>query len=134
MTETITVAWALERSALKLDAVTRELYDATDAQEKAEEVWDEKYDELAEELTQELRDAESTRDPAEHAVTSAARRRYRQEYHDLRRAERRMKRAQTMSSNRRTQTSAYQTMFNNMGAEAEVQDYLSQRDPELLVA
>jgi hypothetical protein len=129
VTETITVAVAIERVAGKLDGASKELYHAYTLVEEAEEVWEEKWDEVAEDLKDDLRNAGSSRDPSEHSILSAARRKYRDEYHAWRRAKRAVERAEKVSSNRRAQLSAYQTLFKNFGAEAGVQDYLSQREP-----
>lgn len=128
MSETITVSDALEDGVGRLDSITKELYRANEDEEKAEEVWEQKLDEVAEDLENEARDEGRKTMPSEARVLSTARRRFRNEYHAWRRAKRRRERAEKMSANRRAQVSALQTMFNNLGAEAQVQDYLSQRD------
>jgi hypothetical protein len=130
VSDTITVSDALERAAGKLDLVTKELYRSTAELEQAEEAWEEKWDEVAEDLEEEWREKGRKSAPSKDAILSRTRKLYRKEYHRMRRAKRELERAQTISQNRRQQTSAYQTMFNNLGAEAQVQDYLSQRVEE----
>jgi hypothetical protein len=125
--EVITVAKALELVAERLDAVSRDLHTAYTALESAEEKWEEHWDNAAEDLQEELREGGSTRSPSEHAILSRARKDHREDYHAWRRAKRSVERAEKVSSNRRAQLSAYQTLFKNFGAEAEVQDYVSQR-------
>lgn len=125
--DTITVSEAIETVAERLDAVSKELHNAYTELEEAEEAWEEHLDNAAEDLATEKLEAGSRREPSEHAILTEARRRHRPEYHRWRRAKREVERAIEVSRNRRAQLSAYQTMFKNFGAEAEVQDYVSQR-------
>lgn len=131
MSETITVSDALERAAGKLDLATKEMYLAQKAHEAFTEAWETVYDTVAESLEAEYKDAGRKAVPSENAITMATRRDNRELWVKMNRAKRAVDRAQTASQNRRQQASSYQTMMNNLGAEAMVQDYLAQRVEEV---
>lgn len=128
MPESITVVEALERTTIRLDKATEELYYAEQQEEASEEAWDTVYDAVAETLEDEYKAAGRKTSPSKDTITSVARREHRVVYQQWRKAKRRSEKAQVASSNRRQQASAYQTLMNNLGTEARVQDYLSQRD------
>jgi hypothetical protein len=130
MSDSITVSEALERATGKLDLTTKELYLAQKAVETAEEAWEVVFDSVAESLEDEYREKGRKAAPSENAITMATRRSNRELYVAMKRAKRRVERAQEASKNRRQQASSYQTMMNNLGAEAMVQDYLAQRVEE----
>lgn len=130
MADAITVSEALERATGKLDLATKEMYRAEKALEAATEAWEVVYDATAEALEAEYKDAGRKSVPSENAITMAARRSNRELWVMMTRAKRQVGAAQVASQNRRQQASSYQTMMNNLGAEAMVQDYLAQRVEE----
>jgi hypothetical protein len=128
MTETITIVEALEREVVKLASAEVAEYQASEALQAAEGPWDEVWDATAAALRDELREAGLKREPSEHAILSAARRADPKAYREFRAAKYMLDRARRVASRRSELISAFQTMAKHLGAEADVQDYLSQRD------
>lgn len=118
----------LEGSVGQLSAASVEVHRARAELDKAEEEWLALYDEVAEALKEEMVEEGRKGDPAEHTITSAARRKDRALYTRLRRAKRALAAAETVSSNRRSEVSAYQSLIRSEHAEAGAQDHLGQAE------
>lgn len=88
MSDPVDVMLAIDRDAERLDELEKLIGESADLLERAEEAWLEIYDRVAEDLKDEMQEQARKGDPAEHWVTSVARRQHRVEYSNLRRAKR----------------------------------------------
>lgn len=88
MSDPVSVMLAIDDDAARLDELEKAIGDAADLMERAEEAWLEIYDRTAEDLKDEMAETGRKGDPAEHWVTSVARRQHRVEYTNWRRARR----------------------------------------------
>lgn len=127
MAETITVLEALEIVSERLQLATEEVFYASQAYDRAEETWLTEFDKVAAVVEQEYADKGRKTSPSEHVLERRTRGQHPTLFYDWRRAKRRAEKSQIASANRRQQVSAFQTMLNNLGAEAKVQPSLVQR-------
>lgn len=88
MSDPVQVILAIGGDAAALDLLEKALGDAQDAMDVAEECWLEVYDQVAEDLKDEMVSEGRRGDPAEHWVTTVARRHNRLAYTNWRRARR----------------------------------------------
>lgn len=128
MSDAITYLESLEDTTGKLSEASRHLHEAADELDKAEKEWDEARDAVFEDLKDEMANADRKGDPAEHVVTSTARRLHRDKYIAWRQAKRQVETYERVSSNRRAELSGWQSLLKSEHAEAGVQDHFNQRE------
>jgi chromosome segregation ATPase len=117
-----TIIDAIHGDAADLDRLSKALHEATEALDAAEEAWDVLFDATAESLKDDLVQAGSTRDPAEHTITSVARRQHRAEYQALRRAKRRLEKLERQLQAKRAALNGRQSELAALRAEAHAAD------------
>jgi hypothetical protein len=118
----------LEGAVSQLSAASAEVHRARNDLDEAEEKWLALYDEVAEGLKSQMADEGRKGDPAEHTITSVTRRKDPALHTRLRRAKRALAAAEILSSNRRSEVSAYQSLIKSEHTEAGAQGNLGQRE------
>jgi len=131
VTDPVTVQDNLELATAELDACSKALTDAVTSLDEAEDSWLKLFDETAQALKEEMVEEGRKGDPAEHVVTSVARRKDRLVYKRWRDARRQVDLLEKVSANRRSQLSGYQSQLKALDSEAGVQDHLGQRTNQL---
>lgn len=108
----------LESATGALSALSDELGSAYEAFDEVEAEWDAHRDTIAEDLKDQMVDEGRKGDPADHWVTSVARRRKPELYAEFRRCKRAIDRLNTQSSNRRSELTGYQSLLKSEHAMA----------------
>ncbi len=101
----------LESSTGALSSLSTNLSDAYKDFDSIEEEWDQHRDVIAEELKEQMVDDQRKGDPADHWVTSVARRRKPEMYAAWRKAKRRIEKLTVQSSNTRSQLTGFQSLL-----------------------
>lgn len=115
--------------AASLDGISKALQAANDRMDAAESGWDTVYDAVAESLKDEMADEGRKGDPAEHWITSVARRQHRLVYQEWRNSKREVARlAQQLKANSDA-ISGRQTLYKALADEARWQDQAAQHRP-----
>lgn len=100
-----------------LDDLTKALALAETTLNQAEAEWDEVYDAIAEDLKDEMAGEGRKGDPAEHYITSVARRQHRDIYVTYRRSKRAVEMLERRLQAKKTATSGRQSLLNALQAE-----------------
>jgi hypothetical protein len=109
-----TVEQELETTASLLDSLGKDLDEAVDAYNAADEAWLILYDQVAEDLREEYQQAGRKTDPAEHVITSTTRKQHRVAYTEWKRAKRDLERIKQRMQSLGKVVSARQTQSNGL--------------------
>jgi hypothetical protein len=121
------VVGRIHGDAEDLDGISKALYDANQRMDQTEAAWLLVYDAVAESLKDEMADEGRKGDPAEHWITSVARRQHRVVYQEWRNAKREVERLDRQLQAKRSAISGRQSELKSLQAEAEYQGYVGQR-------
>lgn len=122
----VQVVEAIDTDARSLDEISKALKDANDRQDRAESGWLTVYDGIAESLKDEMAEEGRKGDPAEHWITSVARRQHRVVYQEWRNARREVERLGQQLQAKRASMSGRQTLYKALQDEAAWQDRVAQ--------
>lgn len=117
----------IHADAEDLDTLSKRLYAANERMDLAEHGWLVVYDGIAEALKTEMVDEGRKGDPAEHWVTTIARRQHRLVYQEWRNSRREVERLDRQLQAKKAAMSGRQSELRALQAEADFQSYAGQQ-------
>lgn len=121
----------INENAGSLDEISKALKAANDRMDDAEAGWLVVYDAVAESLKDDMADEGRKGDPAEHWITSTARRQHRLVYQEWRNAKREVERLDRQLQAKRSATSGRQSLLSALKDEVRWQDHAVQTRPRV---
>lgn len=121
----------VNENAVSLDAISKALKAANDRMDAAESGWLVVYDAVAESLKDEMMEEGRKGDPAEHWITTVARRQHRIVFQEWRNAKREVERLDRQRQAKQAATSGRQSVLKALQDEARGQGYVAQARPRV---